>query len=188
MTSAFYPGASIDIVPPILFRSITQWYYMDSKPRSEFGAIMNKKYYKPQFIPDLLTVMNKNGFELQTVEDDIYTFYHPFHKQTIRYETNAVFPYSLQPYHRTCDTLVLIGYRLTNPPPNFISSYSHIITSSTSVYEESVKSLLLSKLVSTIVYDKKNKWEYWKAANLTIRNIKRYVTVTDRFLTYDEVH
>ena len=37
MTSAFYPGAGTDIVPPIVFRSIKHWTYMDSQPRSEFG-------------------------------------------------------------------------------------------------------------------------------------------------------
>ena len=184
MSSAFYPGAGTDIVPPIIFRTIKKWIYMDSQPRSEFGDNIQEGLSRPRFIPTLITVMHQNGFELQTTEEDIFTFYHPIHEQTIRYETNAVFPYALQSYHRACDTLVLCGYELTNPPPDFITSYSHIITDSTTVHDEGEEKILLSKHVSTMVYNKN--WAYWDPANLTTRKIQRYVKIVDRFLTYDE--
>ena len=82
MKSAFYPGAGTDIVPPIVFRSIKHWTYMDSQPRSEVGNDFYKGFSRPQFIPTLITVMNQNGFELSTTEEDVFTFYHPIHEQT----------------------------------------------------------------------------------------------------------
>lgn len=186
MTSAFYPGAGTDIIPPILFRSIKKWFYMDSQPRSEHGNDLYEGFSRPQFIPSLLTIMNQNGFEFQTMEDNIFTFYHPIHEQTIIYETNSVFPTALQMRHRTCNTLVLCGYELTNPPTNFISSYPHIITNSITCYDESDQKILLSKHVSTMLYDKD--WKYWEPSNLTTHKIQHYATIVERFLTYDECH
>ena len=186
MKSAFYPGAGTDIVPPIVFRSIKHWTYMDSQPRSEFGNNFYKGFSRPRFIPTLITVMNQNGFELRTTEEDIFTFYHPIHEQTIRYETNAVFPEALNRNHRKCDTLVLSGYELTNPPRNFIASYSHIITDSNTCHDEADEKILLPKNVSTMVYNKN--WAYWDPANLTTRKIQRYVKIVDRFLTYEDRH
>ena len=178
MSSAFYPGAGIDIVPPIIFRSIKQWLYMDSQPRSEFGNNIQDGFSRPRFIPTLITVMHQNGFKLQTTEEDVFTFYHPIHEQTIRYETNSVFPEALQSHHRACDTLVLCGYELTNPPPDFITSYSHIITDSITCHDEEEEQILLSKCVSTMIYNKK--WHYWKPANLTTRKIQQHVTFVER--------
>jgi hypothetical protein len=186
MKSAFYPGAGTDIVPPIVFRSIKHWTYMDSQPRSEFGNNFYKGFSRPRFIPTLITVMNQNGFELRTTEADVFTFYHPIHEQTIRYETNSVFPDALKRHHLECDTLVLCGYELTNPPRNFIDYYSHIITNSHTVIDETDEKILLSKDVSTMIYN--NNWCYWEPANLTTRKIQRYVTIVDRSLTYDGGH
>ena len=186
MSSAFYPGAGTDIVPPIIFRTIKKWIYMDSQPRSEFGNDFYKGFSRPRFIPTLITVMHQNGFELQTTEEDVFTFYNPIHEQTIRYETNAVFPQALQSYHRACDTLVLCGYELTNPPPDFITSYSHIITDSNTFHDEEEEKILLPRHVSTMVYNKN--WAYWEPANLITRKIQRYVKTVDRFLTYEDRH
>ena len=186
MTSAFYPGAGIDIVPPTLFRSIKQWFYMDSQPRSEFGNKIENVYARPRFIPKLITVMNKNGFDLHTMQDNVYTFYHSDHDQTIHYETNAVFPEALQSRHRDCDTLVLCGYELDHPPPDFIASYSHIITDSRSVYDEEDKQILFYKHVSTMLYDPT--WKYWEPSQRTTPKIQRYVTIINRFLTYNELY
>lgn len=186
MTSAFYPGAGTHIIPPILFRSIKTWIYMDSQPRSEFGNKIEEGLSRPRFIPKLMTVMNQNGFTLQTVEDDVYTFYHPEHHQTIRYETNSVFPDALQTRHRTCDTLVMCGYELTNPPSDFITSYSHIITDSKTGYSKSEEAILLTKNVSTMVYD--TNWTYWEPSFLTTCHIQKNARVVNRFLTDDYLY
>ena len=183
ITSAYYPGAGTDIVPPIVFRSIKKWYYMDSQPNSEFGNDMYEGFYRKQFIPNLLQIMNQNDFEFIKKEKDVYTFHNHTYDQTIIYETNAVFPIALQPYHLACDSLVLCGYELTNPPKDFISSYPHIITDTKTLHEETQETLL-TKNVSTMVYD--NDWEYWKDINLTTCNIMRYVNVVERYFTYDE--
>jgi hypothetical protein len=183
--SAFYPGSGTDVIPPTVFRSIKQWIYMDSQPKSEFGNKIEEGYSRPRFIPKLLTVMNQNGFYLQTMENDVYTFYNPMHEQTIRYETNAVFPNALQTHHRLCDTLVLCGYELTNPPEDFITSYSHIITDSKTGHDSPTELILLNKSVFTMVYDKD--WVYWNLMNLTTSLINRYVTIVNKFLTYEDL-
>jgi len=173
---------------------------MDSQPRSEFGnetdpdyarpqfiprlrkimdqngfQLVRTDYARPQFIPRLRKIMDQNGFELARTENNIYTFYHPLYEQTIRYETNAVFPEALNEEHRSCETLVLCGYELTNTPPHFIESYSHIITDSRTVYEEYEKQLFLTKSVSTLMYDPE--WSYWKTLDHTPPMIQRYVKI-----------
>jgi hypothetical protein len=75
---------------------------------------------------------------------------------------------------------------LTNPPPNFIDSYSHIITDSITAHDEEYEKILLPKHVSTMVYNKN--WAYWESANITTRKIQRYVKIVDRFLTYEDRH
>ena len=184
VTSAYYPGAGTDIVPPIIFRSIKMWYYMDSQPNSEFGNDMYEGFYRPRFIPNLLQIMNQNDFEFIKKEKDVYTFYNSKYEQTIIYETNTVFPIALQPYHRACNSLVLGGYELTDPPKDFIDSYPHIITDTKTGHEESGEKLLLTKNVSTMVYNEE--WEYWKDENLTTSKIQRYVKAIERYFTYDE--
>jgi len=37
-----------------------------------------------------------------------------------------------------------------------------------------------------MVYNKN--WAYWESANITTRKIQRYVTIVDRFLTYEDRH
>lgn len=183
MKSAFYPGSGTDIVPPTMFRSIKKWIYMDSQPQSEFGNNLYEGFSRPRFIPKLLTIMNQNGFELQTMEKDVFTFYHPIHEQTITYETNAVFPDALKKCHTKgndgCDTLVLCGYELTNPPKDFISSYEHIITNSITIYDDYDEEIRLSKNVYknvyTMIYDKH--WSYWEPENITTSKIQRYVKI-----------
>jgi len=169
---AFYPGAGTDVIPPTLCRAIKTWIYLDSQPRSENGD--KPGFARPRFIPKLLTVMTQNGFMLQTVEADVLTFYHPEHGQTIRYETNAVFPEALQPRHR-CDTLVLCGYELTRPPPDFLASYAHIITDSKTYYTASEEAVFLTKHVSTILYD--TDWDYWEPSCLTPSHIQRHAVL-----------
>lgn len=172
--SAFYPGAGTDIIPPILFRNIKKWIYMDSQPNSEFGNKIGLGY-RTKFIPKMLSIMIQNGFELQSVEENTYTFFNRIHDQKIIYETNTVFPEDLRYRHRECDTLVLIGYSLTNPPTDFVSSYSDIITDSLSRTDPVEQSLLLFKNVSLIVVD--NDFSYWEPLEYTTNNILKYANV-----------
>ena len=175
VNSAYYPGAGTDIVPPIVFRSIKMWHYMDSQPNSEFGNNTYEGFSRPRFIPELIQIMNQNDFELKLKEKDVYTFYNSTYEQTIRYETNTVFPDALQPYHHKCNSLVLCGYELNEPPKDFIASYPHIITDTKTVQDMTNEKILLSKNVSTMVYDEH--WKYWENKNLTTRKIQRYVKV-----------
>ena len=174
MLSAFYPGAGTDITPPILFRNIKKWIYMDSQPKSEFGNKINFEY-RQKFFPKLLTIMLQNEFELKSIEGDILTFYNRSHGQTIRYETNSIFPEDLRQRHRDCDTLVLIGYTLTEPPPNFISSYEHIIIDSMDRADPAEQSILLFKNVSVLIVDKD--FMYWEPSEYTTNNILKYVDI-----------
>ena len=174
--TAFYPGAGTDIVPPVLFRNIKNWIYMDSQPKSEFGNEIATGY-RTKFIPKMLTIMIQNGFQLQSVQSDIYTFYNQQYDQKITYETNTVFPEDLRYRHRECDTLVLIGYSLINPPLNFVSSYKHIITDSLSRSDPTEQSTLLFKNISLIVMDKE--YIYWEEDECTTENILKYVKVVN---------
>ena len=182
MKSAFYPGAGMDIVPPILFRSIRHWIYMDSQPRSEFGDDYREGLSRPQFITELITIMNQNGFELRATENDVFTFYHSLYEQTIRYETNSVFPDALKRNHRECDTLVLCGYSLENRPCNFIDSYPNIITNSHTIYDNLDEKIILTKHVFTMMYNKN--WKYWEPSNLTTSEIQRYVAIANQYIPY----
>jgi hypothetical protein len=62
--------------------------------------------------------------------------------------------------------------------------YPHIITDTKTGHEESDEKLLLSKNVSTMVYDEH--WKYWEDENLIACKIQHYVKVVERFITYDE--
>ena len=141
---------------------------MDSQPNSEFGSKLCKEYYRPNFISNLIDTMEKNGFRFQDVQNNTHVFYNAEHLQLIMYETNAVFPDHLKPEYLECDTLVLCGYKLRNPPLNFIDSYFHIITDSNTVHEVIDESVLFTKNVSTIIMNRNN--------------------VINRFISYDELH
>jgi hypothetical protein len=167
--SAFYPGAGIDIVPPVLFRSIKNWLYMDSQPNSEFGEGL----YKRTFIPTLLTIMLQNEFELKAINGNTYTFYNREHDQTINYETNTLFPEDLKPKHRECQTLVLIGYPLKNTPSDFVYSYDSIITDSLSRPDPAEQSLLLFKNVYFLWID--DTFMYKEPSHCTTKNIIQHV-------------
>ena len=167
--SAFYPGAGTDIVPPVLFRSIKNWLYMDSQPNSKFG----EGVYKTTFIPTLLTIMLQNEFELKAINGDTYTFYNLEHDQTINYETNTLFPDDLKEKHRECQTLVLIGYPLKNTPSHFVSSYDTIITDSLSRPDPAEQSLLLFKNVYFLWVD--DTFMYNEPSHCTTNNIIQHV-------------
>ena len=167
--SAFYPGAGTDIVPPILFRSIKNWLYMDSQPNSEF----EEGVYKTTFIPTLLTIMLQNEFELKAINGYTYTFYNREHDQTINYETNTSFPDDLKPKHRECQTLVLIGYPLKNMSLDFVSSYDTIITDSLSRPDPAEQSLLLFKNVYFLWID--DTFMYNEPSHCTTNNIIQHV-------------
>ena len=135
MSSAFYPGAGLDIFPPIMFRSIKNWIFVDSQPKSEFGADEYEGFERPKFIEQLKQIMKQNDFQLKFIHGDIYTFYNLEHEQIIQYETNTIFPDSLQQHHYQTDTLVLCGFDLGDQTINFINKYSNIITDNITHHE-----------------------------------------------------
>jgi len=186
MSSAFYPGSGLDIVPPILFRHIKTWFYMDSQPRSEFGHICSNRVERPYFIRKLYTIMKQNNFHTISVTENVHSFYNSEHDQTIHYETNSVFPDALQARHRVCDTLVSCGYKMTGKPDNFIASFSSIITNTRTNHEIDDETILLGKKVDTIVFDPE--WEYWEEHEQFTPIIQRYTSIVPRFMTYDERH
>lgn len=180
--SAFYPGAGTDIVPPVLFRNIKKWLYMDSQPNSEF----EEGVYKTTFIPTLLTIMLQNEFELKVIKGDTYTFYNREHDQTINYETNTSFPDDLKPKHNECQTLVLIGYPLKNMSLDFVSSYSHIITDSLSRPDPAEQSLLLFKNVSLLWID--DQFMYRESSHCTTKNIIKHIGIINPRVKSKQIH
>ena len=70
MSSAFYPGAGLDIFPLIMFRNIKKWIYMDSQPRSEFGDNFYEGFARPKFIEKLKQIMEQNEFKLSIIDGD----------------------------------------------------------------------------------------------------------------------
>lgn len=173
--SAFYPGAGTDLAPPVLFPDIKTWWYMDCQPRSEFGY--HKGYYREYFIDNLNEIMDQCGFDLETVNGDLRTYYSSSTDQTIYYETNTVFPDGWDPVRYKGDTLVLCGYDINGEEqdkthPDFFSSYSHIITNNitcTSVWKNHPHS------VSMMCFEEG--WSYWFIEEATKENFLTYVTV-----------
>ena len=186
MLSAFYPGAGLDVFPLIMFRSIKEWIYMDSQPRSEFGDNLYEGFERPKFIEQLKQIMEQNGFLLSIIDSDTYVFYNSEYSQLVQYETNSVFPSSLQQRHYECDTIVLCGFDLGDCKKDFINKYSNIITNNISYHDLTDEYLLLTKQVSTMIIDKE--WEYWKPKNNLIHNICKHIVVEPRFITYAELN
>lgn len=182
MSSAFYPGAGLDIFPPIMFRHIKNWIYMDSQPGSEFGDIKFNGCERSKFIEQLKQIMVQNEFTQKNIDSNTYTFYNSEYKQTIRYETNSVFPHFLKQQHYDCDTLVLCGFSMDDKPLGFINKYSHIITNNITCHDLEDEELLLSKKVSTMIINKE--WEYWETKNQLSHIIHEYVNIVSRFITY----
>ena len=174
MLSAFYPGAGTDLFPPIMFRSIKKWIYMDSLPNSACGHD-HGLYFRPKFIEQLTQIMKQNGFKQKCIDDNTYTFYNQEHEQIIQYETNSIFPNSLQQHHYQFDTLVLCGFDLGDQTINFINKYSNIITNNITHHELEEEKLLLSKQVFTMIIDKD--WEYWKPQNQITDLIQKNIRI-----------
>lgn len=173
MLSAFYPGAGTDVCPPILFRSIKTWHYMDSQPRSEFGDDDYSGFYRPKFLGSLFSNMKMNNYMHIATEQDMYTFYNSEHEQTIYYNTNSVFPKDLNSKQLECDALILCGYELTNPPENFVASYPNIITDS-HTSEEVLEGI--TNDIYTMVYNPE--WEdYWKDEIHTTETIQKNIHI-----------
>ena len=154
---------------------------MDSQPRSEFGNDCRDGFERPQFIAELMQTMAQNGYRYLSMDSDVYTFYHPIHRQTIFYETNTVFPYALGQRHLECETLVMCGFSMTDMPPDFLSSFLHIITSSITLLETEERHLLASKRVSTMVID--TAWEYYLISNHVTTEITSHITVVPYLLS-----
>ena len=176
--SAFYPGAGMDLAPPVLFPEIKTWHYMDSQPRSEYGDTVI--LYRPRFLNQLNQIMEQCGFKLFRVNNTLYTYFSPSTEQTIYYETNTNFPDAWNPIRYAGSTLVLCGYDMESSgpiPPSFFSSYSHIITDNLTCEDVWTKNILPTHTLSRMNYPKDNLYEYWNIENETSENIRTFVSV-----------
>ena len=180
MSSAFYPGAGTDVFPLVLFRHIKKWIYTDSQPNSEFGDLMFDGCNRPKFIELLIKNMKQNDFDVQSNNDNIYTFYNKEYDQQVIYETNSVFPRDVQQRHYDCNFIVLCGFDMVNETINFINKFKHIITNNLTYFESEVKQLLLSKNVSTIMIDKS--WKYWDSKNQLPHLIQQYTRIEQGYI------
>jgi hypothetical protein len=177
--SAFYPGAGTDLAPPILFPAIKTWYYMDSQPRSEYGAypILSR----PTFIKRLDQTMTQCDFELSEVKGDLRTYYSPSTQQTIYYETNTNFPEDWNPTKHKADALVLCGYDIQGQEcrdlTTFFSSYPHIITDNLTCGSVWKNDILSTHTISQMNYPKDDSFSYWITEQETSANFRKYVSV-----------
>jgi hypothetical protein len=88
-----YAGAWDDTIPYNLFPEIKLWISFDSQPNSEFGDIYtDKKYFKHNFIKELDNSMNKAGFTLDLIDENIRQY--SKNDQIVRYHTNTPLPSS----------------------------------------------------------------------------------------------
>lgn len=122
MTSAFYPGAGLDIVPPVLFPEIKTWWYMDSKS-------------SPSFIHHVEHALHQCGFLRERIDGHRRDYYSASTRQSIYYQFGTSFPNdwdSLIHALMKHNVLVLCGFDIHahGPlPPRFFTYYEHIITS-----------------------------------------------------------
>ena len=179
LMSAFYPGAGTDLTPPILFPEIKTWYYLDSQPRSEYGAypILSR----PTFINTLDQTMSQCHFELSHVKGDLRTYYSPSTQQTIYYETNTNFPEDWNPTRHKAGALVLCGYDIhsndTRDVTALFSSYPHIITDNTtcdSVWKNDIRP---THTLSQMNYPRDDSFSYWITEQNTVEDIRKHVSV-----------
>jgi len=184
--SAFYPGAGHDIIPLVMYRYIKKWIYFDSQPMSEFGDNLYEGFERPNFIKQLIKIMEQNDFNLNHINDNIYIFYNSEHDQIVHYETNSIFPNYLQQRHYDCDTLILCGFDTEPYTIDIINKFSNIITNNITYRSLEEEQLLLKKSVSLILIN--IKWNYWEHKNLLTNNICKYVSIIDHFITHNELN
>jgi len=180
--SAFYPGAGLDVFPPIMYRDIEFFIYMDSQPLSEFGNTIFDGAQRPKFIQILIKIMDQNNFKLILIEDNNLTFFNSEYNQTILYETNSVFPQDLQQRHYDCNTLILCGFDTAEQTIDLINRFDNIITNNITCHELDDEPLFLSKNVSTMIIN--NDWIYWSSDNLFTDVILQNIKIEPRFITH----
>lgn len=149
---AFYPGAGLDITPIVLFPQITEWYYMDSQPMSEFGSLIFPGCERPFFIDRLKKIMGQIGMECMIHTDHFLFFLHPTTKCKVTYYINASFPEALKYCYLPCTVLVACGYNMEHRPSHFMERWSHIITNNKTFTDEWLPEWKHAH-VSTIVWD-----------------------------------
>ena len=122
--NAVYIGAGIDLCPVNYLKYIKNFNYLDSQPNSEFGmqqALEWKKgewtgkftdgYFRPNFIKNLDSEMNKNNFYLTNVNDNLRVYSNK--EQTINYYTNISIPELYKKINKNIenfDTLIVAGH------------------------------------------------------------------------------
>jgi hypothetical protein len=187
MTSAFYPGAGLDMSPIVLCPDIKHWYYFDSQPLSEYGSyIINKNTYserKERFIRRLGTVFHQIGFECVSIIDSTFLFLNHDTATSVTYYINKIFPDDLG-IVPPCGFLVMCGFDIEsaftdsmNKSPSepqsdrltrFLSEWDGFIIQSKSIHPS-----LPDRPVREIVWDES---EYFLDANQT----ESFITIQTR--------
>lgn len=167
-TFAFYPGAGMDLTPPVLFPEIKTWRYMDRLGSSYFLSALDR-------------IMNQCGFELQKTEENLLIYFSSSTAQTIFYEINTLFPLD---WNRTKhaphnSTLILCGYDIESEryvSDSFFASYSHIVTNSITVESIFEQNILPFHTFAQIEFPPSST-EYWLPQNKTKAIFQKLYTV-----------
>ncbi len=182
---AFYPGAGLDIAPIVLFPHITEWYYMDSQPMSEFGSTIFEGCERPRFIERLKTIMGQIGMECMVHTEHSLFFTHPHTQCKVTYYINAVFPKALEYCYLPCNVLVACGYSMSPCPPHFMARWTHIITNDHTDTDEWMPEWKHAR-VTTIVWDVE---DHFLDENQTVEFITKharlYRDVCEKAILYD---
>jgi len=135
---AIYIGAGTDVRPIKFLKEITNFYYFDGQPHSEFGAklsgITTKNgfdgFSRPNFISNLDQEMNAINMKLEKVNNNLRIYAN--NDKKVYYYTNTAIPEDYQLIEdkiKNFDTLIVAGHdpdscflNSTNKKINFIGA------------------------------------------------------------------
>lgn len=119
MSTAFYIGCGLDVIPIIMKKDIKTFVYIDAGPSFDPSTPYPSAAREFKFLQKLDTVMARIGFEKQ--DNSIY--FNTTTNQVVCYFYNTVFPNITEniscfiPY---CDTLIVAGYNPIIPKTEFM--------------------------------------------------------------------
>ncbi len=195
MNKAVYIGAGTDIIPVIVLDNITEYIYIDSQPRSEFGMFLydNADLFRDYFVPNFQKIMTNNNFTL-THNKNNYLEYKNTDGKIIKYFINTPFPEKLTDEIKKeltdSENLILSGFDPNKVVLELMPNLKNIYGVTHTVYdcpdnefedEESMNNSVFRELIkNNYKYDynyylikEKKYFEYWIDDNIkpTIKNI-----------------
>lgn len=188
---AVYCGAGTDIEIVNYCDDILCFHFIDSQPFSEYGCETcydeNGKngFSREHFIEDLDKAMNKNGFVITIVVDNlrIYTDYH----RTIYYYTNTSIPEMNEYIKRNIcnfDTLITSGFIPHYSVVTLTNKKIHFIGTNNTVYKQDdyeSSELLTEKLHAGELHDR-----FYKFSCIYDNQIKKSFNTWEQFITFCE--